>query len=218
MTTGLGTIREQRGRDVRDRVRLCFNQVHKSLRNPLTRTLATQMVLNAGCPSQQLVNVPKIEIDKCQIGAVYWHVKQHAYYMGDTANLDTYQSLKRSFELSMPAVLARAIPQFREQAAAWLREDTTAKYMDARIIGDCDDIGTIVMDSLLASIGFRVGAKCIGTDERHYMHIYGVVEIPRFAEGDRQIVTLDTTEFDAYPGWEPPARYRRAERIFWYEE
>ncbi len=212
----LGTTRKLTGEQIRDRIRVMFGQVYKSFYWPVTRTLATQMVLQAGCPTQQLQDIDRVEIDKCQIAAIFWAVKNQGYYLGDVYNIDTYSTMQRTASLSMPSVLATAIPQFRAQVREAYKRDLQALLNgEGTLVYDCDD-AVIVYCSLLGSIGFRVGAKCISTDGKMFSHTYAVVEIPRYVEGAKQIVTLDATEYEAYPGWEPPAQYRRLERIFWY--
>ena len=73
---------------------------------------------------------------------------------------------------------------------------------------DCDD-HTIYVCALLASIGFRTGAKVISPDGVAW-HIYGTVEVhPK--QAPTAIFTLDTTEADSFPGWEPPLFQRKYE-------
>ena len=216
-----GEMRSWPGSQIRDRIQVMFGQVWKSLRDPATRTIAVQMILQYGCPAQNLSDVPKIEIDKCSIAAIYWGYKLNSIYMGDVYNLDTYQTLGRSAALGMnpSPVLAAAVGQWRAQQKASLRAHEQALFgvlpPGTKFIADCDD-SDINLDSLLGSVGFRPGAMCYSADGRTFGHVVACTEIPRYAPGPKYIVPLDATEYEAYPGWQPPPEYRRATRIFWY--
>lgn len=222
----LGRMRILSGSQVDDRIKVMFGQVYKSIRHPLTRTLAVQMVLAAGCPGQNQGPYDKKKIDECQVQAIYDACKSNGVYMGDIRDLDTYQTVQRTTELGMTPspILAAVVPQFRSQIKQMYEADLRGllgtdpnPQQTAQFVFDCDD-GTILMDALLISIGFRAGAKTISEDGRVFGHVYPVVELPRYVAGPRSIVPLDLTEYEAYPGWEPPKSQRRAERIFWYTE
>lgn len=86
----LGSITPFTGSEARDRIGVIFLQVAKSIRDPLARTLAAQAV--AGVPSRD---------DWAEIQAIFWLVKQHVRYTGDTRDLDTYQTLRRTWELKI---------------------------------------------------------------------------------------------------------------------
>lgn len=226
MMFGLGSMRVETGTSLRDRVRLIFEQVYKSLRWPLTRTIAVQMILDADCPAQNRDDVDKVLVDECQVAAIFWSFKRNGTYLGDIRDVDTYQTLKRTAELGMhpSPVLAATIPQYRTQ----IRSSYDAECVRAgrcplnplgstQFVFDCDD-AVISLMALLNSVGFRVGAKAISADGRGFGHIYAVVELPRYVQGARRVVPLDATEYEAYPGWEPGPEYRRVERVFWYSE
>lgn len=86
----LGSITPFTGNEARDRIGVIFLQVAKSIRDPLARTLAAQAV--AGVPARD---------DWAEVQAIFWLVKQHIRYTGDTRDLDTYQTLRRSWELKI---------------------------------------------------------------------------------------------------------------------
>lgn len=216
MNGQLGVIRSWTGNEIRDRLRTMFRMVKKSIRSPLTRTLAVQMIREAGVPGQNQVPWPKIEIDKAEISAIYDAVKRHGRYTGDIRGLDTYQTLPRSLALgwSPSPILAALVPALRAQTRQVLAQDLVAAFGSgaAEFIFDCDD-GTIILDGLLASIGYRVGGKCYSANNgRTFEHVVAVTEIPRYAAGPKYIVPLDVTEYDAYPGSEPPGM---TGMIFW---
>lgn len=218
-----GTMQSWTGNQIRDRIRTMFGQVHKSLRDPATRTITVNMILEYGCPAQNQVDWPKIEIDKCEIAAIYWGYKLNSRYTGDVWGLDTYQTLGRSALLGMnpSPVLAQAVGQWRGQQKASLRQHEQMLFgvlpPGTKFIADCDD-SDINLASLLGSVGFRPGAMAYSADGRTFGHVVACTEIPRYAPGPKYIVPLDATEFEAYPGWEPPPEYRRGKRIFWYDE
>lgn len=223
MTNRLGTIQSWTGDEIRDRIKLMFGQVYKSLRWPATRTIAVQMILEYGCPGQNVVDWPKVEIDKCEVAAIYWGYKLNSRYTGDVYGIDTYQTLERSAALGMrpSPILASVVPAFRGQMGAWMKQDAHALFgalpANTKFIADCDD-SDINLCALLASVGFRVGAKTYSSDGRTFGHVVACCEIPRYAAGPKYIVPLDATEYEAYPGWEPGPENRRAEKIFWYAE
>ena len=74
--------------------------------------------------------------------------------------------------------------------------------------GDCDDV-TILVTALLSNLGYRIGAKTISPDGKNW-HIYPVVAY-HTKSNPKLICTLDTTQPDSAPGWEPPMAYRRKE-------
>lgn len=60
--------------------------------------------------------------------------------------------------------------------------------------GDCDDM-TILLDSLLASVGWKVGARIVSSrQDRPYHHIYSIVIFPKNADiNNGRIIPLDAT-------------------------
>lgn len=220
----LGKIKVLSGAQMQDRLRVMFGQVQKSIRDPMTRTLAVQMILDAGCPGQNQGPYDKNAIDECEIAAIYWGFKNGGRYTGDIWGIDTYQTLARTAALGqVPSpLLASVVPVYRSQVRAGLDANLRGFGMaeepqSQTFIFDCDD-ATIALMALLMSVGFRAGAKVVSADGTNFAHVYAVVETPKFDTGTRKIVPLDATEHEAYPGWEPPKAYRRAERIYWYAE
>lgn len=74
--------------------------------------------------------------------------------------------------------------------------------------GDCD-CHSVLVDSLLTNLGYLVGAKVISPDNQAW-HIYPVVGI-HSKEQPSVYVALDTTQTEAFPGWEPDPYYRKHE-------
>lgn len=71
---------------------------------------------------------------------------------------------------------------------------------------DCDG-HVVLVSSLLSSLGFATGARVISTDGSNW-HIYSVVAFdPIYAP--TKYITLDTTQKESTPGWEPPPIMRR---------
>jgi hypothetical protein len=75
---------------------------------------------------------------------------------------------------------------------------------------DCDD-HTILLCALLSSLGFQTGAKIISPDGQSW-HIYAVVGAFPFTD-PHSLVALDTTQSEAYPGWEPSFLQRKTEYL-----
>jgi hypothetical protein len=117
----LGSITPFTGSEARDRIGVMFLQVAKGLRDPLTRTLAAQAL--AGIPSRD---------DWAEVQAIFWAVKNHVRYTGDTRGLDTYQTLRRTWELGIGdcddmtiAVMTLAISVGFNSGAKIISEDGT---------------------------------------------------------------------------------------------
>lgn len=86
----LGRITSFTGETARDRVTAMFRQVAKSIRDPLARTIIAEAV--RGCPERD---------DWCEIQAIYWAFRNHGRYTGDVRDIDTYQTLRRTWELGI---------------------------------------------------------------------------------------------------------------------
>jgi hypothetical protein len=75
--------------------------------------------------------------------------------------------------------------------------------------GDCDEHVTII-NALLASIGYRTGAKVISQDGNGW-HIYSIVGVnPAFNGNPTDIICLDSAYGDEV-GWQPDIKYRSNE-------
>jgi len=74
--------------------------------------------------------------------------------------------------------------------------------------GDCDD-HAVLNTSMLSSIGFRCGARIVSPDGSNW-HIYALAGVRSFARPSA-VIPMDTTQTEAYPGWEPPIGMRRYE-------
>lgn len=73
--------------------------------------------------------------------------------------------------------------------------------------GDCDDV-TVLLGSLAAAIGFKVGARAWGQGEDQrgdYQHVYPVAAVPKNGPWPRDYSGhgLDVTVPRSYVGWEP---------------
>ena len=86
----LGRIQPFTGESAKDRITVMFMQVAKGIRDPLARTIMADAV--RGCPERD---------DWCEIQAAYWAFRNHGRYTGDTRDLDTYQTLRRTWELGI---------------------------------------------------------------------------------------------------------------------
>lgn len=67
-----------------------FVQVSRSIRDPLTRTVAAEAV--RACPERD---------DWCEVQAIYWTFRNHGRYTGDVREIDTYQTFRRTWELGI---------------------------------------------------------------------------------------------------------------------
>lgn len=76
------------------------------------------------------------------------------------------------------------------------------------IAHNCDD-HTILNAAMLSSIGFRTGARVVSPDGASW-HIYALAGVRTFSRPSA-IIPMDTTQTEAFPGWEPPYGMRRYE-------
>lgn len=84
----LGRIRPFTGETAKDRITVMFMQVAKSIRDPYTLTVRSQIA--RGCPERD---------DWCMVQGIYWWVRNHIRYTSDIYGIDLYQSFRRSAEL-----------------------------------------------------------------------------------------------------------------------
>ena len=68
--------------------------------------------------------------------------------------------------------------------------------------GDCDD-SSVLLCSMLGSIGYQTGFRVISVGGQVWEHIYALVGVPK--PGSSKLIALDTTVPSSYPGWQPPA-------------
>jgi hypothetical protein len=76
---------------------------------------------------------------------------------------------------------------------------------DGSCAADCDD-HTVLMGSLAAAVGFKVGARAWGPGRGDYQHVYAVALLPKSGPWDRGYYGhgLDTTVPRFFVGDEPP--------------
>lgn len=155
--------------------------VAKGSYDPLVRRAAVQIV--SGCDSRD---------DLCELQAIYDAVKHgtdkvHALrngikYVADPRTADFYVGARRML----------------------------AECDLGSCAGDCDD-HTIIVASLAASLGFKVGARAWGPSATKdlYTHVYAIVKVPKRGPWPEGYTGhgMDTTVAKADgPGWEPPKR------------
>lgn len=71
---------------------------------------------------------------------------------------------------------------------------------------DCDG-HVVIVASLLSSLGFATGARVISSDGTNW-HIYTICGFDPIYNPSK-FITLDTTQKESYPGWEPAPIMRR---------
>jgi hypothetical protein len=77
---------------------------------------------------------------------------------------------------------------------------------DGACAGDCDE-HTVLIASLCAAIGFKVGARAYGRKgTKNFTHVYAVVAVPKQGPWSKEYGGhgMDSTVADSYSGWEPP--------------
>lgn len=70
------------------------------------------------------------------------------------------------------------------------------------VVHNCDD-HTMLLMSLCAALGWRMGARAWGRDSSGFAHVYAVAAYPKRPPCER-VVGMDTTVPEADLGWEPP--------------
>lgn len=154
--------------------------------DPLVRTTAIQIIRAAGCTDRD---------DDCELHAIYDAVKNGS--AGVPALKDGFMYVND--------------PRYADYFTA--AGDSLRACLKGSCGGDCDD-ASILIGSLLASIGWRVGMRGWGVpDSDGMVHVYPVAAYPK--RGNPQAanglgdfysrgVGLDATVPEAYVGWEPP--------------
>ena len=74
--------------------------------------------------------------------------------------------------------------------------------------GDCDEHGALVA-ALCGALGFHVGLRAWGSSRKpkgEFEHVYACVGFPKQnpPENPRAWLGMDTTEAEAFVGWDPP--------------
>lgn len=95
---------------------------------------------------------------------------------------------------------------------------TAARTIQVRS-GDCDCHSTLIA-ALVGNLGYVPGAKVISPDGSSW-HMYAVTSVfPRHnpQAPTARYIALDTTQTPSYPGWEPPNKFRKFERVVTFTE
>lgn len=69
---------------------------------------------------------------------------------------------------------------------------------------DCDGHSALIC-GLLGSLGFVTALRAWGRKKGEYDHVYAMVGYPKI--GWSELVGLDTTVGESFPGWEPPGGF-----------
>lgn len=138
--------------------------------------------------------------DQCEVEAIYEAVKHGTDKWPGLGHGVRYVSDPRGYD-------------YFSSAGATLKA-----CADGSCAGDCDDASILVV-SLLVSLGFKAGLRAWGPDPRvkRYEHVYGVVSLPKHGPVPAGYAGhgVDTTVDDAYVGWEPR---KGSVLTFWIEE
>lgn len=124
----------------------------------------------------------------------------------------------------LPGVAYSAIKSMTrvgEEAVADITVQDTHNFVlgNGMIAHNCDD-HQILCGSLLGNLGFIPGAKVISPDGSNW-HIYATTALfPRHdpTAPTSRYIALDTTQTPSYPGWEPPMKFRKHERLVTFTE
>ena len=173
----LGKIQPFTGASAKDRITVMFMQVAKSIRDPLARTIVADAL--RGCPERD---------DWCEVQAIYWAARRQLRYTGDVRGVDTYQTLRRSWELGIADC-----------------DDFTIAY-----------IALLVSAGFRA--GAKIIAQDGKVFNHVYAVVELPRSEPGENLDNRRIIPLDGTVPSAVPGWEAPKDQRKLEKIFWYAE
>lgn len=138
--------------------------------------------------------------DQCELEAIYEAVKH---------GTDAVPGLERGLRyVADPRTM-----DYYVGAVASLRECAAGACA-----GDCDE-HTILVGSLCAAIGFKVGARAWGPDpkKKAFEHVYCVVAGPRKRGpwGPNGVIGMDTSTPEAGVNWQPP---KGAVLTMWIED
>ena len=164
-----------------ERITLIRNAVVESLDNPLTTFVARHMV--ARCPSRD---------EDCEVKTIYKRVKNGPIPL----------PLDDGSVIETPGVRFVEDPIFRDHYPA---ADVILRWHGQGAEGEDCDGHTILVDALLAALGYQTGSVIVSIDGKEYTHIFPVVGLPR--SSPTHWLPLDTTVPEASPGWKPPARF-----------
>ena len=167
----------QKIRNQEDALRILVALVQKGIEDPVIVSVARKIV--QGCPARN---------DECELQALYDAVKtgtpairgleKGLRYVSDPHQVDWFQGA------------VRTLKQCELGACA----------------GDCDE-HSVLIAALAGAIGFSVGLRVWGHESgTEYEHIYACAGFPKLdAPADpREWLGLDTTEKQAFVGWDPP--------------
>jgi transglutaminase-like putative cysteine protease len=160
----------------RDALKVIAKLIEKGSSAP--RIVRAARIITRDCPDRD---------DLCELETIFRAVKEghggvpgleRGYrYIADPRSVDYYQGAER--------ILAEA-----EGGAA---------------AGDCDE-HTILVASLCAAAGFKVGARAYAKPrERNFSHVYAVAAVPKSGPWPKGYGGhgMDTTVAEAFAGWQP---------------
>lgn len=137
--------------------------------------------------------------DRCEVEAIYNAVKH---------GTDKVPGLTTGLRyVSDP----RGTPDYYASAKATLRECRAGACA-----GDCDEHAVLVA-TLCAALGYKVGVRAWGKRKDEYVHVYPVVALPKKGPWPASYAGdgMDTTVPEASVGWQPP---KGAVMTYWIEE
>lgn len=181
-------LREWSGTTLRDRIDLIWQQIYKSIRDPITRILMAHFIRE--CPERD---------DMCDLEAIFNGYKSHFRYTPDIRDLDSFLSLRRQL------ALGGNVP-------------TSSDDDDFTAMGDCDDATIALVSLCYHAgfkAGAKViGPR---KEFVHIYPWAEVPRTPRRGVAPQKVY-MDATIRTSALGWEPPQRFRGVERVFVYAE
>lgn len=133
--------------------------------------------------------------------------------------LDTTRVGKRVID-SLPGLAYSPIRQMEpagDEPVADITVEDTHNFVlgNGMLVHNCDD-HCILTGAYISTIGYQAGAKIISPNGSDW-HIYAVAGVfPRSTP--TKILTLDTTQPDAFPGWEPPRGFHTHSKLVTFSE
>jgi hypothetical protein len=155
----------------------------------------------------------------CMILGEAWHTQFQVRH-GGSGNSPIYRVHRwtdraytsRRFVEGLPGVsysgVRHTTPVSDEETVACITVADTHNFVlsNGMISHNCDD-HLIVNAAMLDSLGFLTGARCTSPDNVSW-HTYCIVGRNTFAQPS-EIIPLDTTQPESFPGWEPEPSMRR---------